>query len=188
MIFRETRVAGAMVIEPERRVDDRGAFMRVWCAEEFAAHGLDRRCVQSSLSTNPRRGTLRGLHYSVAPRAEAKVVRCVRGAVYDVLVDLRPGSPTYCAWCAETLTADNGVALYAPEGVAHGFVTLEDGTDMLYQMSETYDPACARGVRWDDPAFGVVWPEAHPIISERDRAYPDYARLRGGGIAERRKP
>jgi dTDP-4-dehydrorhamnose 3,5-epimerase len=174
VIFRETRVAGALVFEPERHVDHRGSFARLWCARELAERGLDARLAQTSLSTNPRRGTLRGLHYSVAPHAEAKVVRCVRGAVYDVLVDLRPASPTYGRWCAETLTADNGLAVYAPEGVAHGFVTIEDATDVLYQISEFYDPSCARGVRWNDPAFGVAWPEANPILSDRDRSYPDY--------------
>jgi dTDP-4-dehydrorhamnose 3,5-epimerase len=174
VIFRETRVAGALVIEPERHVDDRGAFARIWCAREFAERGLDARLAQSSLSTNPRRGTLRGLHYAIPPHAEAKVVRCVRGSAYDVLVDLRPGSPTYRRWCAETISAENGLAIYAPEGVAHGFLTLEDSTDLLYQISEFYDPDCARGVRWNDPSFAVAWPHADPVLSERDRSYPDY--------------
>jgi dTDP-4-dehydrorhamnose 3,5-epimerase len=175
VIFRETRVAGALVIEPTRHVDDRGSFARIWCAREFADRGLDVRLAQSSLSANPRRGTLRGLHYSVPPHAEAKVVRCVRGAAYDVLVDLRPGSSTYRRWHAETISAQNGLAVYVPEGVAHGFLTLEDSTDLIYQISEFYDPACARGVRWNDPAFAVAWPQGDPILSDRDRSYPDYA-------------
>jgi dTDP-4-dehydrorhamnose 3,5-epimerase len=174
VIFRETRIAGALLIEPERHVDERGSFERIWCAREFAERGLDARIAQTSLSANPRRGTLRGLHYAVAPGAEAKVVRCVRGAAYDVLVDLRPASPTYRRWHAETISAGNGLAMYAPEGVAHGFLTLEDSTDLLYQISVFYDPACARGVRWNDPAFGVAWPQGDPILSDRDRSYPDY--------------
>ena len=179
MIFRETRIAGALVIEPEKHVDDRGSFARIWCARELADRGVDARLAQGSISSNPRRGTLRGLHYSVAPRAEAKLVRCVRGSVYDVLVDVRPTSPTHRQWHAETLTADNGFAMYAPEGVAHGFLTLEDSTDLLYLISEFYDPSCARGVRWNDPAFAVAWPVDAPILSERDREYPDYPP--GGG-------
>jgi dTDP-4-dehydrorhamnose 3,5-epimerase len=174
VIFRETRIAGALVIEPERHVDDRGSFARIWCARELSLRGVDTRLAQSSVSANPRRGTLRGLHYSVAPHAEAKVVRCVRGAAYDVLVDVRPGSPTQCQWHAETLSADNGLAVYAPQGVAHGFVTLEDSTDVLYLISEFYDAACSRGVRWNDPAFSVPWPVRDPILSDRDRGYPDY--------------
>jgi dTDP-4-dehydrorhamnose 3,5-epimerase len=175
VIFRETKIPGALSIELERHIDDRGSFARVWCAREFEKAGLRSRLLQCSLSTNVRKGTLRGMHYSVAPAAEAKVVRCVRGAVYDVLLDLRPGSPAYLTWLAETLSADNGMALYVPEGVAHGFQTLEDGSDVLYQMSEFHDPACARGVRWNDPAFGIEWPDAERILSERDRTYAAFA-------------
>jgi dTDP-4-dehydrorhamnose 3,5-epimerase len=171
VIFRETAIGGAFRIELERQVDERGAFARVWCARELEEHGLCSRLAQCSVSTNTRKGTLRGMHYSVPPHAEAKVVRCVRGAIYDVLLDLRAGSPTHLTWLAETLTADNGLALYVPEGVAHGFQTLEDQTDVLYQISEFYDPACARGARWDDPAFGIVWPEGVRVISERDRSF-----------------
>lgn len=167
-------IAGAFVIAPERHVDARGSFARTWCAREFERHGLVARCVQSSLSTNLRCGTLRGMHYAVAPHAETKVIRCVRGAVYDVLLDLRVDSPTYLKWSAQTLTGDNGVALYVPETVAHGFQTLEDSSDVLYQMSEFYDGDCARGVRWDDPAFDIRWPEGPRILSERDRTYPDF--------------
>lgn len=175
MIFRETSIAGCCVIEPERQVDARGSFARIWCARELAERGLNVALVQANLSTNPRKGTLRGMHYSVPPHAETKIVRCVRGAAYDVVVDLRPSSPTYCKWFAETLTADNGLALYVPEGVAHGFQTMAEGSDVLYQMSDFFDPACARGVRWNDPAFDIVWPEDVRILSERDRTYPDYA-------------
>jgi len=176
VIFRDTPIAGALILEPERHVDERGSFARVWCARELERQGADARLVQCSISFNARKGTLRGLHYSVPPHAEVKVVRCVRGAMYDVLVDLRPGSPSYRRHFALTLTADNALALYVPEGVAHGFETLEDSTDVLYQMSVFFDPACARGVRWDDPAFGVPWPDVDPILSDRDRSYPDYDR------------
>jgi dTDP-4-dehydrorhamnose 3,5-epimerase len=171
MIFRPTKISGAYAIDPERHTDDRGAFARAWCQLEFEAQGLDARLVQASLSTNLRKGTLRGMHYSVPPHAEAKVVRCVKGAVYDVLLDLRKGSATYLEWIGESLTRDNGVALFVPVGVAHGFQTLEDDTDVLYQMSEFYDAACARGVRWNDPAFGIRWPLEEPILSDRDRTY-----------------
>jgi dTDP-4-dehydrorhamnose 3,5-epimerase len=174
VIFRETGIPGAFVIEPERHVDERGSFARVWCAREFEQRGLNPKLVQSSVSANKLKGTLRGMHYSVAPHAEAKVIRCARGAIYDVLLDLRPESPALCTWFALTLSADNGCALYVPEGVAHGFQTMEDASDVLYQMSEFYDPACARGVRWNDAAFGIQWPEVHPILSERDRVYPDF--------------
>jgi dTDP-4-dehydrorhamnose 3,5-epimerase len=174
MIFGEASVAGAFVIEPERHEDDRGSFARLWCAREFEERGLDPRLVQSSLSTNTRAGTLRGMHYSVRPHAESKVVRCVRGAVYDVVLDLREESPTFRRWFAATLSADNGLAVYVPEGVAHGFQTLEPSSDVLYQMSEFYDPACARGVRWNDPAFGIHWPEAQRTISERDAGFSGF--------------
>jgi dTDP-4-dehydrorhamnose 3,5-epimerase len=174
VIFRETAIAGAFAVEPERQVDLRGAFARTWCVEEFGRHGLDTKHAQSSISTNTRRGTLRGMHYAASPHTETKIVRCVRGAIYDVLLDLRVGSPTYRRWCAERLTADNGVALYVPELVAHGFQTLEDSSDVYYQISEFYDAASARGVRWDDPAFGIAWPEGPRILSERDRTYPDF--------------
>jgi dTDP-4-dehydrorhamnose 3,5-epimerase len=174
MIFRETKIAGAFVVELERRVDDRGSFARAWCAREFEQRGLNPRLVQCNVSANERKGTLRGLHYSVAPHAETKLVRCVRGAVYDVLLDLRQGSPTSRMWMAEVLTPDNGLALYIPEGVAHGYQTLEDGSDVLYHVSEFYDPSCDRGVRWNDPSFGIHWPHAERILSERDRTCPDF--------------
>lgn len=174
MIFRPMKIAGAYAIDPERHLDHRGSFARAWCRREFEAHGLSSKLVQVSISTNRTRGTLRGMHYSVAPHTEAKVVRCVKGAIYDVLLDLRNGSPTYLAWIAAPLSRENGAALFIPEGVAHGFQTLEDESDVLYQMSEFYDPACARGVRWDDPAFGIRWPLEEPILSERDRTYESF--------------
>jgi dTDP-4-dehydrorhamnose 3,5-epimerase len=178
VIFHETAIAGAFVLEPERHVDERGSFARLFCAREFAARGLDARSVQVSISTNVRRGTLRGLHYSVPPHPEAKLVRCVRGAVHDVLVDLRADSPTYLRWFGQVLTAESGTAVFVPERVAHGFLTLEDSSDVLYQMSEFHDPGCARGVRWNDPAFGIEWPDAPSVLSERDRTYPDFDRSR----------
>jgi dTDP-4-dehydrorhamnose 3,5-epimerase len=174
MIFRPTAIRDVVVVAPERHDDERGSFARLWCAREFAAQGLKAALVQCSISTNTRAHTLRGMHYSVPPHAEAKVVRCVRGAIYDVLVDVREGSPTFGAWVAETLTADNGLAFYVPEGVAHGFLTLEDQSDVLYQMTEFFEPSAARGVRWDDPAFGVRWPAEPRVMSERDRSYGDF--------------
>jgi dTDP-4-dehydrorhamnose 3,5-epimerase len=174
MIFRPTPIRGAYAITPERHSDPRGSFARAWCQREFEEHGLDSKFVQASISTNLKPGTLRGIHYSVPPNAEAKVIRCVKGAIYDVLLDLRKGSPTYLAWFAELLTRENGMALFAPAGVAHGFQTLEADTDVLYQMSEFYDPNCARGVRWNDPAFGIRWPLEDPILSERDRTYEGF--------------
>jgi dTDP-4-dehydrorhamnose 3,5-epimerase len=176
VIFRETTIPGAFAIELERHVDERGSFARLWCARELEQRGLSSRLAQCSLSTNARRGTLRGMHYAVPPAAETKVVRCVRGAIYDVLLDLRASSPTYLRWLAETLTADNGLALYVPEGVAHGFQTLEPESHVFYQISEFYDPAYARGVKWDDPAFGIEWPDAERVLSERYRTYPMFER------------
>jgi dTDP-4-dehydrorhamnose 3,5-epimerase len=175
VIFRETVVPGAFVIEPERLADDRGFFARTWCARECAARGLDPRVVQCSVSVSERKGTLRGLHYQAAPHAEAKLVRCTRGAIYDVIVDLREDSPAFRRHFAVALSADDHTMLYVPEGVAHGFQTLADDTEVAYQMSEFHAPSHARGVRWNDPAFGIAWPPAERIISERDRGYPDFA-------------
>jgi dTDP-4-dehydrorhamnose 3,5-epimerase len=177
MIFRETPIAGAVLIELELLADERGSFARTFAAEEFEAHGLEARVVQCNTSTNVRAGTLRGLHYQAAPHAEAKLVRCVRGSIYDVVVDLRPESPTYCAWHGVELSASNGRELFIPTGLAHGFQTLEDDTEVLYQMSEAYSAEHARGVRWDDPVFGIEWPETDArTISERDRDYADFER------------
>ena len=161
-------------IEVEPVSDDRGFFARTWCAEQLAALGLNANVSQCSISFNAKVGTLRGMHYQAAPREEAKVVRCTQGAIYDVLLDLRPESPTYLRWVAEELDARNRHALYIPEGVAHGFQTLTDEAEVFYQISEGYQPELARGVRWDDPAFGIVWPDSVRTISQRDREYPDF--------------
>lgn len=175
MILTEISLGGAFLVEPERVTDERGHFARLFSAEEFRAKGLNGRVDQCSYSYNPRERTLRGLHYQEGPHGECKLVRCTRGAAYDVAVDLRPESPTYLRWYGVELTEENRLAVYLPEGVAHGLLTLADDTEIYYQMSAPYVPGAARGVRWDDPAFGIEWPAAPRIISERDRHYPDYA-------------
>ncbi len=172
MIFRETKLPGIFIVEPERFADERGFFARTWCQDEFAAHGLNPRLVQCNISFNEKKGTLRGMHYQIAPHAEAKLVRCTMGAIYDVALDLRPDSPTFRQWIAVELTAENRRALYIPEGFGHGFQTLVDDTEVLYQMSEFFSPEAARGVRWDDPAFGIMWPGDDRNISDRDRRWP----------------
>lgn len=174
MLFTETCLKGAFLIEPERHEDERGFFARTWCRHEFAAHGLNAELVQCNVSYNRRKGTLRGMHYQRAPYAEAKLVRCTRGAIYDVIIDLRPDSPTRLQWLAVRLTAEDGRMLTIPEGFAHGFQTLEDDTEVFYQMSAFYAPEAAAGIRWNDPYFGISWPLADPILSEKDRAYPDF--------------
>jgi len=174
LIFVETKLRGAYIIEPEKREDERGFFARSWCEKEFAEHGLSSRTVQCNISFNKRRGTLRGMHYQAEPWEEAKLVRCTQGAIYDVIIDLRPGSPTYKQHVAQVLTAKNHKMFYVPERFAHGFQVLEDQTEVFYQMSGFYAPQFARGVRWNDPAFGIEWPIGEPIILERDRTYPDF--------------
>jgi dTDP-4-dehydrorhamnose 3,5-epimerase len=174
VIFTETPLAGAFVIEPEPLEDARGSFARTWCRREFEAHGLQTRVAQCSTSFNRAKGVLRGLHFQAEPFAETKLVRCTRGAMYDVIVDLRPDSPTFTRHFAVVLTENNRTMLYLPVGFAHGFQTLADDTEVAYQISEFYSPAHARGVRWDDPAFGIPWPEATRIITDRDRGYPDF--------------
>lgn len=174
MIFVETALPGAFVIEMDRRDDERGFFARSWCQQEFKDRGLNPRLVQCNVSFNKKRGTLRGMHYQAKPYEEAKLVRCTRGALYDVIIDLRAGSPTYLQWEAVELTEQNRRMLYIPEGCAHGFQTLEDGTEVFYQMSEAHRPAYARGVRWNDPAFGIHWPDGERVISARDNAYPNF--------------
>ena len=176
MIFTETRLKKAFVIEPERREDDRGYFARTFCRREFEAHGLNPHVEQCNISFNRRKGTLRGMHFQAAPYEEAKLVRCIRGAIYDVIIDLRPDSPDFKRHVAVTLSAENGKMLYVPEGFAHGFQTLEDNTEVFYLMSRPYAAECARGVRWNDPAFGIEWPPAQRIILERDQRYPDFSR------------
>jgi dTDP-4-dehydrorhamnose 3,5-epimerase len=174
MLFEETFLSGVVQIHAEKRTDERGFFARTWCAEEFKQAGLDARLVQCSISFNARKGTLRGMHYQLAPYAETKLVRCTMGAIYDVVLDLRRESPTFKKWTGMTLTAENREMVYIPTGCAHGFVTLEDRSEVFYQMSESYHPQAARGVRWNDPAFGIEWPEAVAVISERDRTLPDF--------------
>ena len=175
MIFTETKLKGTFIIEPEKLLDSRGFFARTWGEKEFKAHGLNPRIAQCSVSLNKWSGTLRGMHYQVAPHEEAKLVRCTRGSVYDVVIDLRPDSLTFKQWIAVTLTADNQKMLYIPEGFAHGFQTLEDGTEVFYQISESYSLDYAMGVRWNDPAFGFQWPEVnYRIMSTRDLEYQDF--------------
>ena len=175
MIFTETKLKGAFVVEVERLGDERGFFARAWCCREFEARGLNPRLVQTNISYNAKKGTLRGLHYQVAPHEEAKVVRCTMGAIHDVIVDVRPDSPTFRQWVAVELTAENRRMLYVPEGFAHGFQTLRDDTEVFYQMSEFFAPQAARGARWDDPAFGIEWPAAgRRIISAKDEGYPAF--------------
>ncbi len=171
MIFTETKLSGAFVIDPERFEDDRGFFARTWCVREFKTHGLNSRLVQCSVSNNKQKATLRGMHYQAAPHAETKLVRCTKGAIYDVIIDLREDSSTFRQWVAVELTAENRRMLYIPEGFAHGFQTLSDDTEVFYQISEFYHPESARGVRWDDPAFGIEWPLEATIMSEKDSSY-----------------
>jgi dTDP-4-dehydrorhamnose 3,5-epimerase len=174
--FRPTDIGGVWLIEQERRVDERGYFARAWCSEEFRAQGLVTTFPQINTAVSTRAGTLRGMHIQDAPHAEVKVVRCVRGSVYDVALDLRPDSPTFRLWYGVELTAANGLSLYLPEGCAHGYVTLEPDTELVYMASSPYAPKHARGVRHDDPAFGIHWPIATEIISEQDRNWPEFKR------------
>lgn len=175
MIFTATALPGAFVIELTRLRDDRGSFARTFCAETFAGRGLCSVYVQCSTSRSARTGTLRGMHYQEEPHAEAKLVRVTQGAIHDVVLDLRANSPTYLRWFGVDLSADNGRMIYVPEGFAHGFQTLCDDVEVFYQMSRPYVPAAARGVRWDDPAFGIVWPDTSPrVIGERDSCYPNF--------------
>ncbi|HEV2845957.1 MAG TPA: dTDP-4-dehydrorhamnose 3,5-epimerase [Thermoanaerobaculia bacterium] len=172
MIFRETPLPGAWVLEPERFEDERGFFARTYCRRDFADRGLDPDIAQCSVSYNHRRGTLRGLHFQAAPHEEVKLVRVTRGAVWDVIVDVRPGSPTFKKYFGVILSAEAGNALYIPKGMAHGFQTLEDATEVFYQISAFYAPEAARGYRWDDPAFVIPWPEPPSVISDKDRNLP----------------
>lgn len=176
MKFAETPLAGAYIIDIEPIADERGFFARSWGRDEFAAHGLNSDLVQCNISCNTKKGTLRGMHYQAAPHGEAKLVRCTAGAIYDVIVDLRQDSPTYTAHVAVTLTAENRRALFIPEGFAHGFQALADNSEVFYQMSSLYVAEAARGVRWNDPAFAIEWPEDERIISTRDRQWADFAR------------
>ena len=174
MIFTETKLAGAFVIELERHTDERGFFARTFCQQEFEAHGLKAEVAQCNVSFNKRKGTLRGMHYQAAPFAEAKLVRCTAGSIYDVIIDLRLASSTFKRHFAVELSAENRRMLYIPEDFAHGFQTLEDDTEVFYQMAQRYSAEHARGVRWNDPAFGIEWPKGERIIIERDQNYPDF--------------
>jgi dTDP-4-dehydrorhamnose 3,5-epimerase len=172
MIFTETALAGAWIVDPSPRSDDRGRFMRAWCTKEFEDHGIHFLPLQANMQFSHRRGTLRGLHLQVSPALEAKLVRCTRGAIFDVVLDRRPGSATYGGWCSAELTAENGRMLYVPEGCAHGFQSLEDNSEVLYLTSAFYAPEACRGVRFDDPAFGIQWPLAVTSMSDQDRNWP----------------
>jgi dTDP-4-dehydrorhamnose 3,5-epimerase len=174
LIFTETKPKGAFVIELEPVEDERGFFARSWCGREFEVRGLNSQLAQCNISFNKRKGTLRGMHYQTAPHEEAKLVRCTMGAIFDVIIDLRRQSPTFKKWVAVELNERNRRMLYVPEGFAHGFQTLEDDTEVFYQMSEFYAPEHARGVRWNDPAFQIRWPGAEPVISASDQTYADF--------------
>ncbi|QJR16513.1 dTDP-4-dehydrorhamnose 3,5-epimerase [Usitatibacter palustris] len=175
MKFATTLIPGLVVVDVERREDARGFFGRSFCAEEFARAGLDARVAQCSVSHNAKRGTLRGMHWQAEPHAEAKLVRCTAGAIFDVALDLRPDSPTFRKWVGFELTADNHRALYIPPGFGHGFQTLADNSEVYYQMSVPYVPEASRGARWNDPSFAIRWPVADPVVSERDAGYADFA-------------
>jgi dTDP-4-dehydrorhamnose 3,5-epimerase len=172
LYFTETHVAGAMTIDPSPHIDDRGRFMRAWCAREFSEHGINFVPVQANMGLSIRKGTTRGMHYQTEAALEAKLVRCTRGAIFDVVVDLRPASSTYGKWFGTELSAENGRMLYLPEGCGHGYQTLQDDTEMHYMASAYYTPEAARGVRFDDPAFQIQWPLAVAVISEQDRNWP----------------
>ncbi len=176
MIFKETELKGALIVEMEPIGDTRGFFARAWCQKEFEAHGLTSGFVQNNITFSPKRGTLRGLHYQVAPHEEPKLVRCTRGAIYDVIVDLQPESPTYKQWLGVELTAENHRMIYIPGTFAHGYQILMDDTEVFYQVGEFYAPEHERGFRWDDAAFAIEWPITPPLIlSEKDKHWPDYS-------------
>lgn len=175
MFFSETNLKGAFIIEIEPLQDDRGFLARSFCQEEFALHQLKYNFLQCNISFNKKKGTLRGMHYQTAPHEEAKLVRCTKGVIYDVIIDIRPNSTTFKEWIGIELRADSYRMLYIPEGFAHGFQTLEDNTEVFYQMSEFYHPECARGIRWNEPTFGIKWPDDDRIISAKDCQYADFA-------------
>lgn len=174
MIFQKTKIPGVFKIEMDPKDDDRGFFARTWCRAEFELHGLSTNLAQCSVSFNHSKGTLRGMHFQAAPHSEAKLVRCTRGSIYDVALDLRPESPTFKQWESTILSAENHHMFYVPEGCAHGFLTLEDSSEVFYQISEFYAPDASRGVRWNDSAFSIQWPEDVKVISPRDASYPDF--------------
>lgn len=174
MIFRELEIPGVYLVEPERHADIRGFFARTWCREELEAQGLDPALAQCNISHNKLKGTVRGMHWQAEPWPESKLVRCTSGAIWDVALDLRRGSPTYLRHVGVELTRENRRALYVPVGVAHGFQSLEDDSEVFYQMSEFFHPEASRGVRWDDPAFSIEWPLPVAILSQKDRSWPDW--------------
>jgi dTDP-4-dehydrorhamnose 3,5-epimerase len=177
MIFTPARLNGVWLIGMERQAYERGWFARAWCAREFAEHGLEAQLAQTSLSFNAQRGTVRGMHYQRAPHGETKLVRCIRGAIWDVDLDLRPASPSFGQWQGFELSAENGLALYIPQGFAHGFQTLAPDSEVLYQISAFYAPEAASGVRYDDPAFAIAWRLPVTAISPRDTSWPLYRRV-----------
>lgn len=174
MRFHETPIEGAWVLEPQRITDARGFFARLWCETELARQGLSTAIRQTNIGVSTRKGTLRGLHFQRAPHAEVKLIRCPRGAIFDVIVDLRPQSPTFMRWHGVELTQENCLALYVPVGFAQGYLTLRDDTEIYYHTSESYQPTSATGVRYDDPAFGIAWPAPVEVISDQDRSWPDF--------------
>jgi dTDP-4-dehydrorhamnose 3,5-epimerase len=174
MKFTETKLKGAFVVEIEKLSDERGFFARSWCRKEFETHGLASRVVQANVSYNRRRGTMRGMHYQIAPYQESKLIRCTRGAIYDVIIDLRPDSPTYKQWTGVELTADNYTMFFVPQDFAHGFETLTDNTEITYQVSQFYTPGSEKGIRFDDPAFNIQWPLEVAVLSDKDRTWPGF--------------
>ena len=172
MIFTETKLKGAFIIDVEKREDERGFFGRAWCKKEFDAHGLNSNAVQANVSYNTHRGTLRGMHYQVSPFTESKTVRCTSGSLYDVIVDIRPESPTYAQWIGVELTAKSFRMLHVPDGFAHGFITLEDHTSVHYVVTEYYTPGAEAGIRYNDPAFNIIWPIQPIVISDKDKMHP----------------
>ncbi|MDN5203117.1 dTDP-4-dehydrorhamnose 3,5-epimerase [Fulvivirgaceae bacterium BMA10] len=174
MKFTETKLKGAFIIELDQLKDERGFFARSWCKKEMEDHGLNANVVQSNVSYNIEKGTLRGLHYQKDPYQETKLVRCTRGALYDVIIDLRKDSPTYMEWIGVELTAENYKMLYVPQDFGHGFITLEDQTEATYQVTQFYTPGAEGGIRWDDPAFNIEWPISPKVVSDKDQSHPDY--------------
>jgi dTDP-4-dehydrorhamnose 3,5-epimerase len=174
MKFSETKLKGAFVVEIEKLTDDRGFFARSWCEKEFEAQGLTARVVQANVSYNLKKGTLRGMHYQIAPYQECKLIRCTSGAIYDVIIDLRPESPSYRQWTGVELTADNYTLFFVPEDFAHGFITLVDNTEITYQVSQFYTPGSEKGIRFNDSAFNIHWPLEVSVISDKDRTWPDF--------------
>jgi dTDP-4-dehydrorhamnose 3,5-epimerase len=175
MIFRKTNLKGVFIIELEKHKDDRGYFARTWCENEFKANGLNSKLAQANTALSVQKGTLRGMHYQIAPYEETKIIRCIRGSVFDVVIDIRPDSITYCQWLGIELSSENHTMLYVPEGFAHGYKTLRNNSEVFYLVSQFYTPDAERGIRWDDPAFSIKWPETSDlIISEKDKNWPDY--------------